>query len=130
MTRDQQAEIARAISAAEDGTSGRIAVRVIPDATVDAFDRAKREFGRVGLHRHTEANAALILVAPKARQFAVVGDRALHQRVGEAFWNDVVEESQPYFARGAVSDGILHAVRRLGEAFHANFPAAEKGQAT
>jgi hypothetical protein len=42
----------------------------------------------------------------------------------------VVEESQPYFARGAVSDGILHAVRRLGEAFHANFPAAAPGQAT
>jgi uncharacterized membrane protein len=121
VTRDQRAAIARALTVAEEGTTGRIAVRVIPDKTVDAFERAKHEFARTGLHRHDEANAALILVAPNARRFAIVGDRALHARVGDAFWQDVVEESRPYFARGAVTDGILHAVGRVGEALHAHF---------
>ncbi|HLY03892.1 MAG TPA: TPM domain-containing protein [Candidatus Cybelea sp.] len=125
MTKAQQATISAAIAAAEDGTTGRIAVREIPDRSVDAFERAKREFGRIGLHRHEPANGALILVAPKARRFAIVGDRALHERVGDAFWDDLVKESQPFFARGETEAGILYAVARLGEVLHAHF--AEPG---
>jgi len=121
VTKAQQATISAAIAAAEDGATGRIAVREIPDRSVDAFERAKREFGRIGLQRHEHANAALILVAPKARRFAIVGDRALHERVGDAFWNDVVEKSTPFFARGETDAGILYAVARLGEVLHAHF---------
>jgi len=121
VTKAQQATISAAIAAAEDGTTGRIAVREIPDRSVDAFERAKREFGRVGLQRHEHANAALILVAPKARQFAIIGDRALHERVGDAFWNDLVKECQPFFARDDTEAGILYAVARLGEVLHAHF---------
>ncbi len=125
MTREERAAIARALADAEDGTSGRIGVRVVPDRDLDAFERAKREFTRVGLHRHAHANAALILVAPAARRFAIIGDRALHERVGDAFWSDVVAESTPYFARGAVADGIIYVVNRLGGALHAHFPTTE-----
>lgn len=121
MSKAQQATIAAAIAAAEDGTTGRIAVREIPDRSVDAFERATREFGRIGLQRHEHANAALILVAPQARRFAIIGDRALHERVGDAFWNDVVEKSTPFFARGETEAGILYAVARLGEVLHTHF---------
>lgn len=127
MTRREQASIARAIREAEDGTSGRIAVRVVLDGSVDAFDRARREFQQFGLHRTEERNGALVLVAPKARQFAVLGDRALHERVGDAFWSGVVDECRPYFARGETVEGIRHAVRRLGDAFHAHFARPAEG---
>lgn len=123
MTRAQRDEIARAIKAAEAGTTGRIAVRVIPDENVEAFERAQHEFGEIGLHRHEHGNAALILVAPKARRFAVIGDRALHERVGDEFWNSVVEGSRPYFARGETVPGIVYAVGRVGEALRAHFSA-------
>lgn len=122
MTKAEQATVAQAIAHAEDGTTGKIAVRVVPDKRVDAFERAKREFGRIGLHKHHAANAALILVAPNARQIAVLGDRALHDRVGETFWHTVVAESTPYFARGDAVGGITHAIARMGEALHAHFP--------
>jgi uncharacterized membrane protein len=121
--------ISAAIAAAEDGTTGRIAVREIPDRSVDAFERAKREFGRIGLQRHEHGNAALILVAPKARRFAIVGDRALHERVGDAFWNDVVEKSKPFFARGETEAGILYAVARLGEVLHEHFAESNTSSA-
>lgn len=123
MTRAERSAIARALAEAEEGTSGRIGVRVVPDRDVDAFERAKDEFARAGLHRHPHQNAALILVAPKARRFAIIGDRALHERVGDAFWRGVVAESEPYFARGALADGIIYAVDRLGGVLRAHFPA-------
>ena len=122
MTRKERDTIAAAIAAAEDGTTGRIAVREIPDATVDAFQRARREFEQSGLQRHPSGNAALILVAPKARQFAVLGDRALHERVGDEFWNGIVAESRTYFERGAIAGGVIAAVARIGEALRTHFP--------
>jgi uncharacterized membrane protein len=125
MTRDERAAIARALADAEDGTTGRIGVRVIPDSRVDAFERAKREFKRARLHRHGYENAAMILVAPKAHRFAIIGDRLLHHRVGDEFWRDVVEQTQPYFSRGAIQEGIVYAVGRIGEALHAHFPQGE-----
>lgn len=121
MTREDRARIARAITEAEDGTTGQIAVRIIPDRSVDAFERAKREFGRVGLHRHAHENAALILVAPKARRYAVIGDRALHERVGETFWRETIDGSRVYFVRDDIVEGVLYAVRRLGGALHEHF---------
>jgi uncharacterized membrane protein len=122
VTNKERDAIAAAIAAAEDGTTGRIAVREIPDATVDAFQRARSEFEQSGLQGHPSANAALILVAPKARQFAVLGDRALHARVGDDFWNGIVAESRTYFQRGAIADGVIAAVRRIGEALRTHFP--------
>jgi uncharacterized membrane protein len=122
VTNKERDAIAAAIAAAEDGTTGRIAVREIPDPTVDAFQRARREFEQSGLQGHPGANAALILVAPKARQFAVLGDRALHERVGDDFWNGIVAESRTYFQRGAIADGVIAAVARIGEALRTHFP--------
>ncbi len=129
MTRNERAAIARALAQAESGTTGRIGVRVVPDRDVDAFERAKREFVRAGLHRHAQENAVLILVAPKARRFAIVGDRALHQRVGDTFWRDVVAETEPFFARGALLDGIVYAVAKTGDALRAHFPDGAQGAA-
>jgi len=124
VTRAERDGIRRAIAAAEEGTTGRIAVRVIPDGAVEAFERAKAEFGRVGLHRHGARNGALILVAPKARRFAIVGDAALHERVGDEFWNGVVRDATPYFAGGRNADAIVFAVGRIGDALHAHFASA------
>lgn len=122
MTPQERAAIAQAIKEAEAGTTGRIFVRTIPDRDVDAFERAKHEFERAGLHRHVPRNAALIVVANNAQKFAFLGDRALHERVGDGFWRDLVSETQPYFARGAIEEGISHAVARIGAALREHFP--------
>lgn len=124
MTRQEQEEIGNAIAQAQVGTTGRIAVRVLNEANVDdAFERAKQEFFEIGLQRHEHANGALILVAPKARRFAIIGDRALHEKVGAAFWDEVVKESQPFFARGDTQAGILYGIARIGEALRTHFAA-------
>lgn len=126
MSPKDRADIKAAIHAAEAGTTGVVAVRIVPGTDLDAFERARHEFERVGLHRHRHENAALVLVAPKARRFAVIGDKALHERVGDAFWNGVVDEIRPYFARDAIAGGIVRAVQRIGEQFREHFSAPEE----
>lgn len=124
MTRLAHARIERAVRDAEKRTTGHIAVRIVPEADVDAFARAREEFERAGLHRASLRNAALVLVAPKARTYAVLGDRALHERVGDAFWRDIIAEMRPHFQRNRIDDAILHAVKRIGAELEKHFPAA------
>jgi len=124
MTRAESHRIRDALRRAEAGTSSRLAVRIVPDATLDAFERAKAEFLSGGLQTHPAANAGLILVAPKARSFAVLGDRALHERVGQAFWDDVVAEMSDAFKTGTIVDGIVLGIDRLGAALHQHFAQA------
>jgi uncharacterized membrane protein len=126
VTRADGARIDAAIAAATAGTTGHIAVRVVTEKDVDAFERAKAEFEHRKLHHAEDRNAALVLVAPKARSFAVLGDRALHEHVGQSFWQELVAEMKPYFARDAIADGIVHAVTRLGRELHAHFLAEPK----
>lgn len=123
MNRLAHARIERAIRDAERGTTGRIVVRTVPEADVDAFDRAKEEFTKAGLHANEDRNTALILVAPAARKYAVIGDRELDSRVGDAFWQRLVAEMRQYFASNQVEAAILLAVNRIGSELHAQFPS-------
>lgn len=123
MNRLANARIERAIHAAEEGTTGHIVVRIIPDKDVDAYARAREEFESAGLHTANERNVAMVLVAPVARKYAVLGDLELHARVGDAFWRNLAAEMQPYFAKKKLAGGIVYAVDRIGRELKSHFPA-------
>lgn len=121
MTKSERALVQAALERAQAGTNARVAVRFVPDEGVDAFERAKTEFEKAGLHQHEHRNAALFLVAPKARRFAVIGDRALHERVGDDFWNRTVSAMQPHFAHGDLVGGLVAGLDCLGGALREHF---------
>jgi len=121
VTKEQRARIQDAMERAEAGTTARIAVRFIPDEKVDAYERAKAEFEKAGMHGHAARNAALILVAPKARRFAVIGDRELHDRVGDAFWDEAIDAMRPEFVAGDVTGAVVTGIERVGAALHEHF---------
>lgn len=123
MTRPDRARIERALHEAEHGTTARVGVRFVDSERLDAFERAKEEFEHAGLHHRERRNAALILVAPRARSFAVIGDAGLHERVGDAFWTATVAAMQPYFAKGDVTTAVVTGLHALGDQFRKHFRA-------
>ncbi|MHB8461760.1 MAG: TPM domain-containing protein, partial [Vulcanimicrobiaceae bacterium] len=72
-------------------------------------------------HTHVHQNAALILVAPIARQFAMIGDRKLHERVGEAFWKAGIEAMRTRFVAGDIPGAVVAGLDHLSVAFHEHF---------
>lgn len=115
--------IRRAIDAAERDTTGRIAVRIVAGRSPDALADAREHFHHAHLHEHAPRNAVIFFVAPKARRFAVFGDEAIHAHVGDAFWTALVDDMQPYFANGHVTEGLVLGIARVGEQLRAHFPA-------
>lgn len=114
--------IRRAIDAAESGTSGRIGVRVVAHKTDDALEDARRHFMHANLHEHQPRNGVIFFVAPKARKFAVFGDEAMHQRVGDTFWRALVGDMQQYFTSGDMTEGLVLGIARVGEQLRLHFP--------
>lgn len=120
--------IRKAIDAAESGTTGRIGVRFAAGGSADALEDARKHFEQARMHEHEHRNAVIFFIAPKARKFAVFGDQAIHERVGDAFWSKLIDDMTPQFATGNVTEGLLLGIARVGEQLRLHFLDAEQSR--
>jgi uncharacterized membrane protein len=114
--------IVQAIRSAEADSRGEVRVHVAREKVEDARAEAAVQFDKLGMARTAERNGVLVFVAPASQRFAVVGDAAIHERCGEAFWKDVAGSMAGAFADGRFTDGIVHAVEQVGQALALHFP--------
>jgi uncharacterized membrane protein len=115
--------IVHAIRNAESKTSGQIRVFIQRGKVdVDPLIAAQKKFHRLAMHKTTERNAVLIFVAPRAHKFAVVGDKAIHEKCGEAFWQELVERMREHFRNEKFTDALVEAIEEAGQALASHFP--------
>ncbi|MBI4353129.1 MAG: TPM domain-containing protein [Candidatus Omnitrophica bacterium] len=115
-------EIVKAITEAERFTSGEIRVHVKRWCRGGAPAEAWKVFRRLKMDRTKERNGVLLFVALRSRRFAIVGDRGIHEKAGEAFWNRTCGLMGSYFSQGKVPEGIVAGVRSAGEELGRYFP--------
>jgi len=115
-------DIVAAIREAEQKTSGEICVFISHKKLADARAAAERAFVRLGMTKTREHNGVLIFVAPRTRQFAVIGDEAVHKRCGDEFWQHLATEMSGHFRKSEFNQGILHAIRKAGALLAEYFP--------
>jgi uncharacterized membrane protein len=114
--------IVAAIADAEKKTSGEIRVLVSHRDVDDPVAAAGKEFQRLGLQNTRHRNAVLIFVAPRSHRFAVIGDQAVHEKCGDAFWTELTGAMAGHFKQGNFTEGLLHGIARAGELLAAHFP--------
>jgi uncharacterized membrane protein len=115
--------IVQAIREAESKTSGEIRVFVQRGKLKsDPLVAAQEKFHQVRMHKTRERNAVLIFVAPRAHKFAVVGDKAIHEKCGDEFWQHIVEGMQKHFQNENFSDALVDAIKEIGKVLAAHFP--------
>jgi len=114
--------VRHAISEAEAGTSAEIRVHLDHRCPGDPIARAAAVFQRLGMDRTPARNGVLVYVAIADRKLAVIGDRGLHERVGEAYWQRLVADVLTRFREERPRDGFLHAIGELGAALRRYFP--------
>src|SRR6267143_3883939 len=90
--------IVQAIREAETKTSAQVRVYIQRGKLKgDPLVAAQKKFQRLSMHKTSERNGVLIFVAPRAHKFAVVGDKAVHERCGEQFWQHLVTGMREHF---------------------------------
>lgn len=127
-TAPEQEAIVEAIRDAELATSGEIRLHVERDvpsggeAGGDPYRRARQVFAGLGMHRTAERNGVLVYLAVRDRRFAVVGDEELHRRVGDGFWDEVVQLMAERFREDDFAGGLGAGIRLIGEKLREHFP--------
>jgi uncharacterized membrane protein len=123
LTKLEHDRIIETIREAESKTSGEIRVLIQRGKLKsDPLVAAQRKFHRLGMDKTRERNAVLIFVAPRAHNFAVVGDKAIHEKCGDEFWQGIVEKMRKHFQNERFSDAMVEAVKEIGNVLARDFP--------
>ncbi len=118
----QHDKIVAAIHDTDHKTSGEIRVSISPKYIDDPVAAAQSEFLRLGMNKSPERNGVLIFVAPRAHKFAVIGDKAVHAKCGDIFWQELAKVMTGYFRKSEFTPGIIHGVQKAGELLAEHFP--------
>ncbi len=86
-----------AIRSAEERTSGDIVLLISHRNVEDPLAAANHAFRKLRLEAAPAQNSFLIFLAPKSQRFAVVGGTALHEMVGQAWWDDLISVMTLHF---------------------------------
>jgi uncharacterized membrane protein len=117
--------VVAAIATAESGTSGEIRVIVAKHKAKDPVAAAQEYFNKTGMANSPHRNGVLILVAPSSRNFAIIGDSAVHQKCGDAFWASLAKTMTEHFKAGNFTEGLVHGIERAGELLAKTFPRSD-----
>lgn len=118
--------VKRAIQRAEKRTSGEIRVSISPPFWGDVWKAAEWAFERLGMRATRDRNAVLFFVAPARHRFVVLGDRGIHEKVGEEFWLRIAEALAERFRHGDFTGGLVAGIDAVGEGLARHFPYTEE----
>jgi uncharacterized membrane protein len=121
-------DIVAAVGRVEGTTSAEVRVHLEQRVqhrrgeTPDALKRAQALFGQLGMHKTRDRNGVLVYLALADRKLAIVGDEAIHARVGDAYWQRVRDLMVQHLKAEAPRAAVVHAVEDVGRVLAEHFP--------
>lgn len=120
---EESAAITKAIEQAEQKTSGEIRLFVEQKCHfVEATDRAIEVFHQLQMQKTKDRNGVLVYLAVKDKQIAILGDEGIHTKVGDVFWNKMVQKAVSHFNTSNYVKGVTEIILTIGETLQTYFP--------
>ncbi len=119
---DDLEAVARAVTEAERHTSAEVRVHLDHSCNGDALQQAIKVFERLGMHKTAARNGVLVYISVTDRKLAVIGDRGIHERAGEAYWRGLVAAVRERMRQQQSRDGLIHAIAEMGRELGRHFP--------
>ena len=121
-TEDEQQRIVAAISEAESLTSGEIRLHLENFCPGNEVHVASRIFTSLDMHKTRDRNGVLIYIATVSHKIAIVGDKGIHEKLGSAYWEKMVEGLIQQFKARHKADGLVACIKDLGAQLGRYFP--------
>jgi len=122
LSKEEEQEVIEAIKKAEKTTSGEIRVHIEKKCKKDTLERAKEVFSKLKMHETEQRNGVIVYVSSKDHKIAIWGDKGIHEKVGQKFWEDEVELLIKYFKAGDYPTGLSEVITQIGEKLSEFFP--------
>lgn len=120
--------VAAAIGEAEKRTSGEIRVairqrRSKKEKSLSVEHLARHEFIHLGMMKTQERTGILIFILLESKEFFILADEHINQKVAPRSWDSVADAMARQFAKKEFRQGLLDAVRSVGDHLATHFPA-------
>ncbi len=83
---------------------------------------AKHEFVRLGIARTRDKTGILIYILLEERQFYILADAGINEKVTPDRWHKIKDVMQEFFVKGMFAKGILYGVEEVGKTLTLHFP--------
>ncbi|MCX8056100.1 MAG: TPM domain-containing protein [Ignavibacteria bacterium] len=120
-------KISDEIKAQEKRTSGELKVSIKKGRNF--FERKKsireiaiREFHRLGMINTKDRSGILFLLLLKDREFYILPDVGITEKLPQDFWNELAKLTEEYFRNKDFFGGIIHVIRKCGDVLSEHFP--------
>jgi uncharacterized membrane protein len=117
-----------AVALAEKGTSAEIKVVLVRHCWSDIRLRAARLFRKLNLDKTEQRNCVMVLLVLTNREFLIYGDEGIHQKVGQAFWDDVRDLALARFKEDRFGEGLAEGVGLIGQKLAEFYPYHANGK--
>jgi uncharacterized membrane protein len=124
---DELLRISNKIKQAEKTTAGEICVSIKEHRTFlqkrkSVRDLAEEEFFKSGIDKTRDNTGILIFILLESRQFHILADKGINEKVEARTWDSIKDEMQTMFLKGYFSKGIIHGVEEVGKILSRHFP--------
>jgi uncharacterized membrane protein len=124
---DDFLRISNKIKESEKTTSGEIRVAVkdhkhLVDRKKSIRQLAEKEFYKLNMQATRDKTGILLYMLLKERQFYILADKGIHEKVSEETWLKIRDNIQERFKDGHFSEGILWGIEHVGKILTEHFP--------
>ncbi|TXC81962.1 TPM domain-containing protein [Luteibaculum oceani] len=119
---EEKKQIVKAIQEAESKTSGEIRLHLEDYCNEDVLDHAAYLFQKLKMHETEQRNGVLFYVSVKDKQFAILGDKGINEKVPNNFWDAVKTTVLQEFVLGNYSNGLCKGIELAGDKLRKFFP--------
>ena len=122
LTDEQMASLVEAIQSAEDHSTGEIRVHIDSNSEGNNAEIAFEVFKTLCKDKTAEKNAVLFHVNFEKKYLTIIGDKGIHEKVHQKFWNDLHDKITLAFSEGNYYRGLHDAILETGLELKNFFP--------
>ncbi len=124
---DELLRISNKIKEEEKKTAGEICVSIKEHRSFLQKKKSLRilteeEFLKLGIDKTRDKTGIIIFILLEAREFYILADEGINEKVAEKTWDKIKDEMQEHFIQGKFSEGIIYGVERVGKILSEHFP--------
>ncbi len=124
---DEFLRISNKIAEVELITSGEVRVsirdkRKFSERNDNIRSLAEKEFYRLNMHQTRDKTGILLFFLLGERQFYILADAGINEKVDQSVWDEASKEIQKYFRNGYFSKGIISGIEKVGKILSDHFP--------
>jgi uncharacterized membrane protein len=125
LNKSEEKRLVELIRSVEKNTTGEIRVHITKSVSAKGvMTDAARAFTALGMDKTADRNGVLLYIAVKDHALACLGDKGIHEKIGDDGWKKIIDDLRAYFAKGDYFAGLHRAIEGIGETLKTHFPGA------